>query len=885
MKKIIFKYLILLLCVHVQNSYANLDAIITKPTIHLGILAYRPKEQIIQAYSPLQAYLNRTIPEYEFHIHVLDYIEIEEYVKEKKIDFVFTNPGNYILLKEKFDLSSPLATLAVKENGKKTTHFGGVVFTNASSSIQTLKDLKGKTIATPHLESLGAYQMQALELLKFDIDPKQDVKFVVTNMPHDKVVYAVLNHEADAGFVRTGLLEKMVQEGKLRFEQIRLLNEQHYTPEFPVKVSTALYPEWPMAALSHVDERIARKVLAALFMIPDESEIVNALEIYGFNVPQDYSSVEQLLRTLKFAPFDEIPNFSLKDIWLRYHDIVSIVSSILMLIFLIVIYFLIRLNRLVQNNYFKEHYLTNRLQRFAQIIEQSPISIMVTTVEGSITYVNKRFTQMTGFTKDEAIGKNPSILKSDRTSTELYTQLWKQLKDKEIWEGEIINKTKDHQEYIEWATIAPLYQDDGQVTHYVAMKEDITKRKKNEELIQNLAYYDQLTLLPNRQKLHLDIIDSSPVGCIVFNIDDFKEINDFFGLEAGDKILKQVGLWFKELGFKTYRTGGDEFTVLLYDTQVTADILKHRLSIFSHTLEEKEFQIAQEDIALRMSAGVAFGKENLLIHADIALHTAKEKKMNYYIYQEAENLEEHYHKNLNMAEQIRKAIVQGRIICYYQPIVDSNTHSIIKYETLVRMIDEGGHIITPNEFLPIAQKMKIYSRITQEVIYQACHLFKESSIEFSVNLSIQDIEDEHTMYAILKTIHETKTAHQIVFEIVESHGIDNYDNVQNFISKVKSLGSKIAVDDFGVGYANFSHILQMNVDYIKIDGSLIQDIVNNPKNIILIQSIIEFAHQLNIKTIAEFVSSEEIYHKVKSLGIDYLQGYYIGKPTALTILG
>ncbi len=874
-----------MLFIQTQNASANLNAVVEKPKIHLGILAYRPKNQIIKAYSPLKNYLNQTITEYEFHIDVLDYSEMNEYVKEKKLDFVFTNPGHYILLKEKFNLSSPLTTLAVQENGKKTTHFGGVIFTNASSSIQTLKDLKNKTIATPHLESLGAYQMQAKELIKFNIDPKQDIKLLVTDMPHDKAVYAVLNHEADAGFVRTGLLEKMVKEGKITFNQIRLLNEQHYTPEFPVKVSTELYPEWPMAALDHVDETLARKVLAALFTIPDQSQIVNELGIYGFNVPQDYSRVEELLRTLKFAPFDEIPNFSLKDIWLKYHDIVSIVSSILVLVFLMIIYYLIRLNRLVQSNYQKEHYLTNRLQRFAQIIEQLPISIMVTTVEGSITYVNKKFTQMTGFSKDEAIGKNPSILKSDKTPAELYSKLWDQLKNNEIWEGEIINQTKDHQDYIEWTTIAPLYQDDGHVTHYVAMKEDITKRKKNEELIQKLAYYDQLTLLPNRKKLNLDIIDSVPLGCIVFNIDGFKEINDFFGLDAGDEILKQVGLWFKELGFKTYRTGGDEFTVLLYDTQLTPDILEHRLNIFNHTLEEKEFQIFQEAIALRMSAGVSFGKENLLIHADIALHTAKEKKINYYIYQEIENLEEHYHKNINMAEQIRKAIVQGRIICYYQPIVDSSTSSIIKYETLVRMIGEDGHIIPPNEFLLIAQKMKIYSRITQEVIYQACNLFKESSIEFSVNLSIQDIEDEHTMYAILKTIQETKTAHQIVFEILESQGIDNYNNVQKFIAKVKALGSKIAIDDFGIGYANFSHILQMNVDYIKIDGSLIQEIVNNPKNVILIQSIIQFAHQLNIKTIAEFVSSEEIYHKVKSLGIDLVQGYYTGKPTALTILG
>lgn len=179
------------------------------------------------------------------------------------------------------------------------------------------------------------------------------------------------------------------------------------------------------------------------------------------------------------------------------------------------------------------------------------------------------------------------------------------------------------------------------------------------------------------------------------------------------------------------------------------------------------------------------------------------------------------------------------------------------------------------------KKTKLYSHITQEVIHQACNTFKDREEAFSINLSIDDIKDSNTVQEIIKTIIKTNTASRIIFEILESEGIENYEEVVNFITQIKALGAKIAIDDFGTGYSNFEHILKLNVDYIKIDGSLIKGIQQDKKHKIIVETIVDFAKKVGSKTIAEFVSDEEIFKNIKEIGVDFSQGYFTGKPSLL----
>jgi len=404
---------------------------------------------------------------------------------------------------------------------------------------------------------------------------------------------------------------------------------------------------------------------------------------------------------------------------------------------------------------------------------------------------------------------------------------------------------------------------------------------EHQQQLTKLAYYDQLTGLPNRQKLRVDIADNPPFACAILNIDAFKELNDLFGVTAGDRILQEVGHWLQQRYPSTYRMNGDEFAILI-DAIIDDVTLYDLLSTLEQQLAKESFVINNEVISVQMTMGAAIGTERTLNRADIALHKAKETKKSIALYEESDDMEGKYRSNIAMATAIRKAIADNRIIAHYQPIVNIESGKTDKYETLMRMIDEDGQLVSPLDVIPIAKKTKLYSQLTRIIVTQACQLFAKRTEAFSVNLSIDDIQDTQTLDHIIQTIVMTETAPKITFELLESEGIDNYEAATNFISTVKALGAKIAIDDFGTGYSNFEHVLRLNVDYVKIDGSLIRGIADDGRYRMIVESIVNFANRINAQTIAEFVSDEGIFNSVNDLGVTYSQGYFTGKPNALS---
>lgn len=408
---------------------------------------------------------------------------------------------------------------------------------------------------------------------------------------------------------------------------------------------------------------------------------------------------------------------------------------------------------------------------------------------------------------------------------------------------------------------------------------EIAVNEKTLEL-DNQYYIDNLTGLPNRYRLQEKLMKGDITALAIVNVDDFKEVNDFFGIAMGDEMLVELGACLNEVSSPCYRLGGDEFALAFYGLFDQTEV-EHRLTGLIKLLDEKAYIIKGQSLNIRVTIGVTMGSEKALTRADIALHHAKHNKNQIAFYHEVDGGEARYHSNLMMAADIRKALFDHRIICHYQPIVNIKTGTIDKYETLVRMLDEENNIVPPMDFLPISKKTKLYPQISLAVIHQACALFATRSEEFSVNLSDSDIRNPHTVSEIIKAIKDTGTGPRIVFEILESEGIENYDEVTQFISTVKALGAKIAIDDFGTGYSNFENILKLSVDYIKIDGSLVREISSNARHRIIVETIIDFSQKIGAKTIAEFVSDENTYNIIKELGVDYSQGYFTGKPISL----
>jgi len=400
--------------------------------------------------------------------------------------------------------------------------------------------------------------------------------------------------------------------------------------------------------------------------------------------------------------------------------------------------------------------------------------------------------------------------------------------------------------------------------------------------IEHQFYHDSLTGLKNRRGLTEKLEKKSKNSYLmIINIDSFQEINDLYGNEAGDSILKEFALFLQNIVPKLgtlYRLHSDEFA-LLCERSVDLNEFTIFASLLSQKISHKSFNIdAKGEVSLSATIGISYGMDMLLVNADIALTLAKKNKKNVLVYDDTMTMAKEYEKNFNWTKKLKKAIDEDRIVPLFQPIVDVKTQKIVKYEALMRMIDYNGEYIAPFYFLELAKKNKVYHQLTQIMIEKTFDIFKDLPYMVSINISVEDILNKDIYNLILQKLKDTNVGKKIVFEIIESEGIENFDQVLEFIVDVKKYGARISIDDFGTGYSNFEYLMKLKVDYIKIDGSMIKNLDTDKNSQMITQTIVSFAKKMNIQTIAEFVYSKNVFDKVEELDVDFAQGYYFGEP-------
>ena len=409
------------------------------------------------------------------------------------------------------------------------------------------------------------------------------------------------------------------------------------------------------------------------------------------------------------------------------------------------------------------------------------------------------------------------------------------------------------------------------------------------------VHKDILTGLPNRHQIMLDINIADSPTLVLMNIDQFKEFNDCYGNWAGDMLLKEIaarlGKFGDEYKYNLYRMPADEFA-LLFDGELNKHELIRIIRHLSGQINDVPYKIKDELIHARITCGAARWDDitvtdhqamkkwhNIAINADMALKRAKRLLQGFLIYNDSMEIKTEFKNNLFWKKSVTDAFLNQRIIPFYQPIVDNATRNIEKYECLVRLIDRNGKIIEPLFFLESAKKAHVYKDLTKTMLDYSIAEFEHNHYEFSINLTINDILNEDINLYINSLLQKyPHVAERIVFEILESEGIENLSNVQDFIREVKAYNCKIAIDDFGSGYSNFDHIFELAVDYIKIDSSLIKNLDVNKNAQIITKTIVSFAKELGIKTIAEYVHSFDVYAMGLNLGVDFSQGYYFGEP-------
>jgi len=518
------------------------------------------------------------------------------------------------------------------------------------------------------------------------------------------------------------------------------------------------------------------------------------------------------------------------------------------------------------------------LDQYKEAIDDSSI-VSKTDINGRITYVNDAFCNVSGYSAEELIGKSHSVVRHPDTPSSTFTELWGALKSNRTWQGMIQNRNKSGQNYFVAGTVLPLLDERGEAMEYIAIWQDLTKVIDQEERIRK-QITDLLTGLPNRQKL-IEDLGEYPAGLLsIINIDGFGKINDFFGQANGDKILIEFGQKIRsnvEEDTEVYRLQADEFAV--FRPNATLDDKRSLIDENMKKLTEAPYRVSDEEIYLEVSVGLAEGvSEDLIIHAGIAKKLAKSRGTRMVVFDPSMIQSDQFEKNMHYLHMLKTAITNDKIVPYYQPIVNLKTGVIEKYECLVRLIDEEGKEVSPYFFLDVAKQAKLYPIITQRVIEKTFALFAQNDLEFSINLSVEDVTNPHTMSFLKEHLDRYGIGKRVVIEIVEQEGIEDMGVVQSFIQEMRSYGCKISIDDFGTGYSNFEYLLELNVDYIKIDGSIIKRVVEDPNSRLITKTITDFSSHLNSKTIGEFASSAEICDVLKEIGVDYGQGFYLGKP-------
>jgi diguanylate cyclase (GGDEF)-like protein/PAS domain S-box-containing protein len=547
----------------------------------------------------------------------------------------------------------------------------------------------------------------------------------------------------------------------------------------------------------------------------------------------------------------------------------------------------------------------NALRMAAEIFEQNTQSIIVTTApDNKVVRVNPAFTQITGYSAEEALGKNPNFLESARHSEEFFLSMWETIVKDGQWRGEIWNKRKNGEIYPELMSITAIKDKNGEITHYVSLSSDISKSKQAEEQIRDLAYYDTLTGLPNRRlledRLKLALANAhrnnSRVGLLFLDLDHFKTINDSLGHLAGDLLLTQsaqrISACVRE-GDTVARQGGDEFVLLLPDLANDHDALYAASTVAEKIRDELRipFDLNGYEAAVTPSIGIAIypmdadNMVDLVRNADTAMyHAKKHGRNNYQFY--ASNMNANAVKRLGMDNALRHAIERNELSLYYQPQVDAEG-KILSAEALLRWNSTLLGEIMPAQFIPLAEENGLIIPIGKWVLETACAQMRawldaglvSDKMRIAVNISPRQFAHADFNMRLVETLDNYKLhPKDIELEVTEGVLMQNTQESLAKLDELKALGFKISVDDFGTGYSSLSYLKHFPIDVLKIDQSFVRDISNDADDAAISRAIISMAKNLNLKVIAEGVETIEQLKFLKENGCDAYQGYHFSRP-------
>ncbi|MFT5721623.1 MAG: diguanylate cyclase (GGDEF)-like protein/PAS domain S-box-containing protein [Motiliproteus sp.] len=553
-----------------------------------------------------------------------------------------------------------------------------------------------------------------------------------------------------------------------------------------------------------------------------------------------------------------------------------------------------------------------QLRRSHEVLKSTSEAVVVTDSLGVIVEVNHAYCQLTGFSREQVLGKNPSVHKSGRHDDDFYRQMWSQLLQHGQWRGEVWDRRNNGEIYPKWLSISAIKDDDQQTSHYVGVFSDITERKDQEKRLERLALYDALTNLPNRllfkerveQKLLKAQRDPTYKAALLFiDLDHFKDVNDVLGHLAGDQLLIEVGKRIQECIRSSdavarviddantpiaARMGGDEFTVAIDDLEnhdaVTVIIERLRVA-FSEAII-----VANKPVFVSISIGISVfpddgdSYEQLLNNADKAMYRSKRGGRNQFKFFSA-LMDNTANGRIELESDLRQAIREQHFILHYQPKIDIHSGEVSSMEALIRWQHPDKGLLPPGDFIQVAEDTGLILPIGDWVIDTACHqvmLWSQQlsrPLKVAVNLSARQFMDPLLLEKIIATLTRSGLPpQQLELEITESVMIEDMDAAIHVLCRLRETGISVAVDDFGTGYSSLNYLRKLPLDTLKIDGSFTARIDQDPKMAAIVQAIIHMGQNLGLTVVAEGVETNEQQELLQDYGCRHLQGFLFSRP-------
>jgi len=539
-----------------------------------------------------------------------------------------------------------------------------------------------------------------------------------------------------------------------------------------------------------------------------------------------------------------------------------------------------------------------KLKLDAEVFRLSREAVVITDATGSIVSVNQAFTEITGYSAAEVIGRNPRMLQSGKHDAAFFKKLWEQILQAGHWQGEIWNRRKNGEIYPEWLGITMTKNSANEVSEYIGIFMDITEHKKAQACIEQLGYYDPLTSLANRRLLNdrtRQAIGQAQrqahmLGLIYLDLDHFKDINDSLGHLVGDELLRLVSVRLLSCVRDTdtvCRMGGDEFVVLL--TRVASpDNVADACSKILLALSDV-FELKQHTLRVSASMGASIypddgqNFDDLLQHADTAMYQAKAAgRGNFKLFTEAMNRRVQH--RLRLQSQMKKSLAANEFYLQYQPQFDLQQQQIIGVEALARWQHPVIGNITPGEFIPVAEESDLIVAIGNFVMREACLQAKRwldagYRIGMAVNVSYVQFARHNLLRTVMDVLQETQLPPELLeLELTESILISDPEKVLLVVDQLASMGVTFSIDDFGTGYSSLSYLKRFSVHKLKIDQSFVRDLLTDPSDAVIVSAIINMAHNLQMQSIAEGVETREQAIRLGELGCQQIQGYWFSKP-------